>query len=158
MRKKNPEELSADRQLRRDRLSAERAGRRRNEAAALDFAWARRARAPDRVRESDDHVAGARERARKRDGDSCRCRRESFSFAAARFGRERCCSPSAAALRVFCSRVWGIGLVKTIGAQTIPRLSEVSLDLVVLAVTLAVAVGTGIIFGIVPALPAANLI
>ncbi len=48
--------------------------------------------------------------------------------------------------------VWGIGFVKSIGAQTIPRLSEVSIDFVVLAVTLAVAVGTGLIFGIVPAL------
>ena len=48
--------------------------------------------------------------------------------------------------------VWGIGFVKSIGAQTIPRLSEVSIDLVVLAATLAVAIGTGLIFGIVPAL------
>ena len=48
--------------------------------------------------------------------------------------------------------IWGIALVKTIGTQTIPRLAEISLDGTVLAVTLAVAVGTGLIFGIVPGL------
>ncbi len=48
--------------------------------------------------------------------------------------------------------LWTIGSVKTIGAQTVPRLSEVSIDGVGLAVTLAVAVGTGLIFGVVPAL------
>ena len=53
--------------------------------------------------------------------------------------------------------VWGIGFVKSIGAQTIPRLSEVSIDLVVLAATLAVAIGTGLIFGIVPALASGKL-
>ena len=48
--------------------------------------------------------------------------------------------------------IWGIALVKTIGAQTIPRLAEVNLDATVLAVTFAVAVGTGLIFGVVPSL------
>jgi putative ABC transport system permease protein len=48
--------------------------------------------------------------------------------------------------------IWGIAAVKSIGAQTIPRLTEVSIDWVVLGVTLAVAIGTGLIFGIVPAL------
>jgi putative ABC transport system permease protein len=48
--------------------------------------------------------------------------------------------------------IWRIALVKTIGAQTIPRLAEVNLDATVLAVTFAVAVGTGIIFGVVPSL------
>ena len=48
--------------------------------------------------------------------------------------------------------IWGIGLVKSIGSQTIPRLAEVSLDATVLALTFAVAVGTGLIFGIVPGL------
>jgi putative ABC transport system permease protein len=48
--------------------------------------------------------------------------------------------------------LWGVELLKTIGAQTVPRLHEVSIDLVVLGVTLAICVGTGIIFGLVPGL------
>ncbi len=48
--------------------------------------------------------------------------------------------------------IWGVDLVKSIGAQTIPRLSEVSVDTTVLLVTLAVAVGTGLLFGLVPGL------
>jgi len=48
--------------------------------------------------------------------------------------------------------IWCIDLVKKIGTQTIPRLSEVSLDGVVLGLTLAVAVGTGLVFGLVPGL------
>jgi len=52
--------------------------------------------------------------------------------------------------------LWGIELLKTIGAQTVPRLREVNIDLVVLAVTLAICVGTGIIFGLVPGLASAR--
>ena len=48
--------------------------------------------------------------------------------------------------------IWAIDLVKTIGAQSIPRLSEVRIDSTVLVVTLAIAVGTGLIFGLVPGL------
>ncbi|MBA3961849.1 MAG: ABC transporter permease [Chthoniobacterales bacterium] len=48
--------------------------------------------------------------------------------------------------------IWAIALVKTIGTQTIPRLGEVQIDGTVLLVTLAVAVATGLIFGLVPAL------
>jgi putative ABC transport system permease protein len=48
--------------------------------------------------------------------------------------------------------LWGVKLLKTIGAQTVPRLHEVNIDLVVLAVTLAICVGTGIIFGLAPGL------
>ena len=47
---------------------------------------------------------------------------------------------------------WGIDLLRSIGAQTVPRIGEVSVDLRVLLVTLGVSVGTGIIFGLVPAL------
>ena len=42
--------------------------------------------------------------------------------------------------------------MKSIGAQTIPRLSEVSIDSTVLLVTLAIAIGTGLLFGLVPGL------
>ncbi|HEX8281370.1 MAG TPA: ABC transporter permease, partial [Chthoniobacterales bacterium] len=47
---------------------------------------------------------------------------------------------------------WGLDLLRARGAQTVPRIAEVNLDLRVLLVTLAVAVATGIIFGLVPAL------
>src|SRR5438034_3789885 len=52
--------------------------------------------------------------------------------------------------------LWGVGLLKTIGAQTVPRLREVNVDLAVLGMTLAIAVGTGIIFGLVPGLASAK--
>jgi putative ABC transport system permease protein len=52
--------------------------------------------------------------------------------------------------------LWGVELLKTIGAQTVPRLGEVNVDLNVLGVTLAIAVGTGIIFGLVPGLASAR--
>ena len=48
--------------------------------------------------------------------------------------------------------IWGLDLLRAIGAQTVPRMAEVNLDLRVLLVTLTVAVGTGIVFGLVPAL------
>jgi predicted permease len=48
--------------------------------------------------------------------------------------------------------IWAIKLVKSLGTQTIPRLGEVQIDGTVLLVTLAVAIGTGLIFGLVPGL------
>ncbi len=48
--------------------------------------------------------------------------------------------------------LWGLKLLRTIGAQTVPRLAEVNIDLRVLLVSLLVAVGTGIVFGLIPAL------
>ena len=50
----------------------------------------------------------------------------------------------------------GIELLKVIGAQTVPRLGEVNVDFTVLGVTLAIAVGTGMIFGLVPGLAGAR--
>jgi putative ABC transport system permease protein len=55
-----------------------------------------------------------------------------------------------AALGIFLS-MWGLELLKQIGARTIPRLAEVNIDLGVLIVTAFVAVGTGILFGLIPA-------
>jgi putative ABC transport system permease protein len=52
--------------------------------------------------------------------------------------------------------LWGIELLKVIGAQTVPRLGEVNVDFTVLGVTLAIAVGTGMIFGLVPGLASAR--
>src|SRR4029077_18440675 len=52
--------------------------------------------------------------------------------------------------------VWAVESLKAIGAQTVPRLGEVNVDLNVLGVTLAIAVGTGIVFGLVPALASAR--
>jgi len=60
-----------------------------------------------------------------------------------------------AALGIFLS-VWGLDLLKKIGARTIPRLAEVNVDLVVLIVTAVVAVGTGILFGLIPAFASAK--
>jgi putative ABC transport system permease protein len=48
--------------------------------------------------------------------------------------------------------LWGVELLKTIGSETVPRLREVNIDFVVLGVTLAISVGTGIIFGLAPGL------
>lgn len=48
--------------------------------------------------------------------------------------------------------VWGLDLLRSIGAQTVPRIAEVNLDLRVLLVTLGTAVVTGIIIGLIPAL------
>jgi putative ABC transport system permease protein len=52
--------------------------------------------------------------------------------------------------------IWGVDLLKSIGAQTVPRLREVNLDLRVLTTTFAVSVGTGIVFGLVPGLASAK--
>jgi putative ABC transport system permease protein len=52
--------------------------------------------------------------------------------------------------------LWGVELLKTIGAQTVPRLREVNVDLAVLGVTLVICVGTGIIFGLAPGLASAR--
>jgi putative ABC transport system permease protein len=52
--------------------------------------------------------------------------------------------------------IWAIDLLRMIGAQTVPRLREVNLDLNVLAMTFGVAVGTGILFGLVPAVVSAK--
>ena len=48
--------------------------------------------------------------------------------------------------------IWGLDLLRSIGAQTVPRLAEVNLDLRVLLVTLGTAVATGIVIGLIPAL------
>ena len=52
--------------------------------------------------------------------------------------------------------LWGVESLKAIGAQTVPRLREVNVDLFVLGITLAVCVGTGIIFGLAPGLASAR--
>jgi putative ABC transport system permease protein len=52
--------------------------------------------------------------------------------------------------------VWGLELLKQIGARTVPRLGEVNVDILVLIVTAIVAVGTGILFGLIPALATAK--
>ena len=48
--------------------------------------------------------------------------------------------------------IWAVDLVKSIGTQTIPRLSEVRIDGTVLLFTLAIAIGTGLLFGLAPGL------
>ncbi len=52
--------------------------------------------------------------------------------------------------------VWGLELLRTIGAKTVPRIAEANLDTRVLLVTLIVTVSTGILFGLIPALASSN--
>jgi putative ABC transport system permease protein len=52
--------------------------------------------------------------------------------------------------------IWGLELLKQIGARTVPRLAEVDVDFVVLIVTAVLAVGTGILFGLIPAFASAK--
>ena len=52
--------------------------------------------------------------------------------------------------------VWGLELLKQIGARTVPRLAEVNVDPGVLILTAMVAVGTGILFGLIPAFVSAK--
>ena len=52
--------------------------------------------------------------------------------------------------------VWGVDLLKNIGASTVPRLREVNLDFRVLMMTFGIAVGTGILFGLVPGIVCAK--
>jgi putative ABC transport system permease protein len=52
--------------------------------------------------------------------------------------------------------VWGLDLLKAVGARTLPRLSEVNLDFTVLGVMALLSIGTGILFGLVPALVSAK--
>lgn len=52
--------------------------------------------------------------------------------------------------------IWGLELLKQIGARTVPRLAEVNVDLIVLMVIAVVAVGTGILFGLIPAFASAK--
>ena len=48
--------------------------------------------------------------------------------------------------------IWGLDLLRALGSTTVPRLAEVNLDSRVLLVTLLVSIGTGILFGLIPAL------
>ena len=59
------------------------------------------------------------------------------------------------ALGVFFS-LWGVELLKAFGARTLPRLVEVSLDFTVVATMAALSIGTGILFGLIPALVSAK--
>jgi putative ABC transport system permease protein len=52
--------------------------------------------------------------------------------------------------------IWAIDMLRSIGAQTVPRLREVNLDLNVLAMTFGVCIVTGILFGIAPAFVSAK--
>jgi putative ABC transport system permease protein len=52
--------------------------------------------------------------------------------------------------------VWGLDLLRAIGTQTVPRIAEANLDARVLAVMLIVSIGTGILFGIIPAFASGN--
>jgi predicted permease len=52
--------------------------------------------------------------------------------------------------------IWALAFLKSIGARTIPRLGEVNIDLTVLAMTAIVAVATGTLFGLIPALASAK--
>jgi putative ABC transport system permease protein len=53
--------------------------------------------------------------------------------------------------------VWGVPLIQTIGQDAIPRASEISIDTGVLAFTALIAVLTGFLFGLAPALQASRV-
>jgi predicted permease len=52
--------------------------------------------------------------------------------------------------------LWGVESLKTIGAQTVPRLREVNIDLMMLGLTLAICVATAIIVGLAPGMASAR--
>lgn len=49
---------------------------------------------------------------------------------------------------------WGVGVIVGLAPATVPRLQEVGLDAQVLGFTLAISIGTGVLFGMAPALQA----
>jgi putative ABC transport system permease protein len=51
---------------------------------------------------------------------------------------------------------WGIEFLKHAGARTVPRLAEVNVDLTVLTVMAIVAIGTGVLVGLIPAFASAK--
>ena len=52
---------------------------------------------------------------------------------------------------------WGVHWIQGLGARSVPRLHEISIDLRVLLFTLALSLGAGVIFGLAPALRVSNL-
>jgi putative ABC transport system permease protein len=52
--------------------------------------------------------------------------------------------------------MWGVDLLLSVSPDSIPRVNEIGLDLPALAFTLLVSLGTGIVFGVVPALQASK--
>jgi predicted permease len=52
---------------------------------------------------------------------------------------------------------WSLDWVRSVGPKTIPRLMEVDIDWRVLAFSLAVSLGSGVMFGLVPAIKASRL-
>ena len=52
--------------------------------------------------------------------------------------------------------MWGLDLLLSVSPDSIPRVHEIKLDLSVLGFTLLISLGTGIVFGVVPALQASK--
>ena len=52
---------------------------------------------------------------------------------------------------------WGVHWIQTLGARSVPRLHEISIDPRVLLFTLAVSLGSGVIMGLAPALRSSKL-
>jgi putative ABC transport system permease protein len=50
----------------------------------------------------------------------------------------------------------GVGVLRAVGAATVPRLDEVQIDTVVLAFTVLVTIASGLLFGIIPAVGASR--
>jgi predicted permease len=53
--------------------------------------------------------------------------------------------------------LWSVSWIKTLGSASVPRLHEIAVDGPVLAFTLALSLASAIVFGLVPALRAADL-
>ena len=112
-------------------------------------------RAPDRVRKSHDHAARARRCARTRVCHPCRARCGAIPSPSSILCESVLLSVIGGAAGSLLA-VWGLDLLRAIGVQTVPRIAEANLDARVLVVMLAVSIGTGIIFGIVPGFASGN--
>ncbi len=107
------------------------------------------ARAAHRLRQRRQPDARARHRAEPRDGHPGGARRQPWRWSAGCWSKASCCrSP---ARRSACCSPMAASRSSGVAAGELPRVADIGIDLRVLAATIATAVLTGIIFGIVPA-------
>ncbi len=155
-RQTNPKKLpKRNRVIRRETLSAPGPGRWPDADGFMDSARRGNARVTDRLRESDHHVAGAGG-AREREMAIRVALGASLKRMLRQLLTESVLLSVLGGTAGVLLAMWALDLLRIIGAHTVPRIGEVSLDLTVLAMTFGVAVTTGILFGIVPAFVSAK--